>query len=207
MSKTIACYVLVLLTVNLSIAQKRAKIGFQAGAYGGGILSQIFGDNYAGFDRLGPQAGLFSKYVMNNDFQIKTELCYIQKGSKQVLPKQGIYTNFKLDYIEVPVLLNYFYKDDIYAEAGLGFSYLLSAKVDLDGSGFIDQDLGFKNYELSGIIGAGYIFHPHFSISARWAYSILPIRPHPGNQTYLFDRGCYNNYIAAYIHYYFTKQK
>ena len=199
---------LILLISSLSLySQKRAKIGFQAGAYGGGILSQIFGDNYAGFDRLGPQAGLFSKYVMNNNFQLKTELCYIQKGSKQVIPKQGLYTNFKLDYIEVPVLLDYYYKEDIYAEAGLGIAYLLSAKVDLDGYGYLDDDLGFEKYDLSWIIGIGYQFHPHFSISARYAYSILPVRPNPGNQTYLFDRGCYNNYIAAYIHYYFTKQK
>ncbi len=187
--------------INYCLAQK--PDGFHAGFLGGLVASQVDGDNYAGYDRPGIQFGGFTNFMINEDWGGQVEIKYIQKGSKNQSQKHGIYFELKFDYIEVPLLVNYQFDEKISFEGGFGVAYLIRALEDKDGDGFLEPEPPFENYELNAIIGANYKFSDHFIVNAKYSYSILPIRPHPGNQTYYSDRGSYNNLLSVALYYMF----
>ena len=49
--------------------------------------------------------------------------------------------------------------------------------------------------------GVGYRFLDVFSAHFRFNYSILPIRAHPSGQTYLLNKGHYNNVLNVALYY------
>ena len=163
----------------------------------------VDGDRYAGYNRFGVSGGLFTNIRFSEFIGGQTELKYIQKGSKHSDAKSGTYFELKLDYIEVPVLVNVHFYDKMYLEAGLSLGYLVVSKEDRDGYGFYDPYPEFDNYELGFIAGFNYSFSEKWVGNIRYSYSVLPVRPHPGNQTYYFDRGNYNNLVNFALYYYF----
>jgi len=194
---------ILLISIIISISYAQKPDGFHAGIIGGLVASQVDGDNYAGYNRLGLQFGGFTKFKLNQDWGGQVEIKYLQKGSKQVSQKNGIFFEIKLDYVEVPVLVNYQFDEKMYAEGGFAFAYLIGAHEDRDGYGFSDYTNDFEAYDLSALIGFNYIFNAHFIGNVKYSYSMLPIRPHPGNQTYWGDMGCYNNLVSAALYYKF----
>jgi hypothetical protein len=124
----------VFMLISISGFTQRGDIGFKGGISAGFVFTQVDGDNYSGYNRLGPQAGVFSKYIFNEDFSLHTEIKYIQKGSKhvskdengQILPSD--YFALKLDYFELPILLEYKIQEKFYAQAGIGLGYLINSE-------------------------------------------------------------------------------
>ncbi|MFC2152565.1 hypothetical protein ACFLSE_08560, partial [Bacteroidota bacterium] len=62
-------------------------------------------------------------------------------------------------------------------------------------------DPPFNEFEFSGLGGIEYKITENISFSARFNYSILPVRDHPGNQTYFLNRGQYNNALTFAVYY------
>ncbi|MFH2095180.1 MAG: outer membrane beta-barrel protein [Bacteroidota bacterium] len=184
-----------------SIAQK--KQGFSAGISAGLVASQVDGDRYSGYQRLGMQGGIFSSFTIGEDMFGKIEIKYMQKGSKRVDQKNGVYFELKLQYIEVPVLAGYQIDEKFSVEAGPGLGYLIKAEEDRDGAGFTEADPAFESYEICGILGLNYELNDNIIANVKASYSMLPVRPHPGNQTYYMDKGNYNNLICASVYYRF----
>lgn len=193
--------IFLLLFISYSFAQK--PDGFHAGLFGGLVASQVDGDNYAGYNRLGLQFGGFSNFKFDNVWGAQFEIKYIQKGSKFQSQKTGTFFEVKLDYVEVPILFNYQFDEKMYFEAGLGVAYLIKSAEDRDGSGFTEYDPPFETYEINSIIGFNYILSSRIIGNVKYSYSILPIRPNPGNQVYWGERGSYNNLVSAALYFKF----
>ena len=119
-----------LLLLNFSVAFGQKADGFHAGFLGGLVASQVDGDNYAGYNRLGIQFGGFTNFMINEDWGGQVEIKYIQKGSKHQSQKHGTYFELKFDYVEVPLLVNYQFDEKISFEGGLGVAYLIRALED-----------------------------------------------------------------------------
>ncbi|MFH2141565.1 MAG: porin family protein [Bacteroidota bacterium] len=188
-----------------SFAQRKDH-GFKSGITAGVVFSQVDGDSFSGYQKLGLQCGIFSKYIINDKFNSHVEIKYIQKGSKRVNPKNGVFFDFKLDYIDIPLMVIYYINKITFLDGGLGIAYLFNAKVDPDAGGFADAFEiyeGLKKYEFSLILGGGYYFSDKWMVNARYSYSILPFLPHPGGQMYYTDMGCYNNLVGATLNYIF----
>jgi len=194
--------VILFLTI-ISFCSAQEPDGFHAGVFGGLVASQVDGDNYAGYNRLGFQFGGFTNFKLTQDWGAQIEIKYLQKGSKEASQKNVYYFAIKLDYVEIPFLVNYQFDEKMYAEGGLSFAYLLGAHEDRDGYGYSDATGDFEAYDASALLGFNYIFNAHFIGNVKYSYSILPIRPHPGNQTYWGDMGSYNNLLSAALYYKF----
>ena len=177
--------------------------GFTAGVLGGIVPSQVDGDSYGGYGKIGFQAGFFSVLQTNEQMYWQAEIKWMQKGSKYVSAKQGLYYALNLNYVEVPVSFTYIYRKKILGELGISYGYLFKAMEDNDGNGGVEPVPPMKNNDVEALIGVGYRFSDNFWIMNRLGYSLISIRDYPGGQKYWFNRGWANNLISIAAYYKF----
>jgi len=164
----------------------------------GAVTSQVDGDKLEGYDKPGINTGIGVENHFHDYWLFRMELNYIQTGSRKLanpdIPNDRFYT-LRLNYVEVPFLFGVTIKKKYLIEAGLVFAYLFKAREDVDGSGFIEPEPPFKKYDFPIRTGVGYKITDKLILKFHYSYSTLPIRNHPGNQTWYFNRGQYNNYL------------
>ena len=195
---------------------------FYGGIIVGTTISQVDGDNYGGYHKISPLAGVFVRNAFNESWGMYSGIEYKRKGSKEVQKNDaGYVTHFyamHLDYIEVPLLatyrlkkigipgvFSYSFNNEFLFDFGLSFAYLIKSAED-DGTGII-QVAGrpFRDYEIAHHIGLNYNLTQNWILSWRFSYSLfmLPIREFPGGQVYWFNRGQYNHNMSFAIKYEF----
>ncbi|MEA3318342.1 MAG: porin family protein [Bacteroidota bacterium] len=185
-----------ILISNLSFSQK-----FGGGILGGMAVSQLDGDSWGGYHKAGLYFGVFTNAKLNKKFWTQLELAYIQKGSKSNSKEPNyVYYKCKLNYIQMPLLLKYNINNKINAEIGIAEGFLRNAYED-DGGGDIEPDIAFDKWETSVIIGASYKFTDRINANVRINYSLIPIRNHPGGQSFWLNNGQYNNVLSFSLYY------
>jgi hypothetical protein len=210
-------------TANICHAQY-----FNAGFRLGGNLCQIDGDQMSGYNLLGLVGGVFVAYHFNDKWEGQFEMLYSQKGSQRVTTDSsaanfnGIWDEFRIDYIEVPVMVNYNLNKKFKLSAGLGAALMVGNDFIGRGNnvfihnaelGSSNVDLGITKGEFSGTIGVQYFFTPKLSLYGRFTYSLAGInKPNNGlsastNATafYIYDGGLANNVISFGLYYYMLK--
>jgi hypothetical protein len=193
-------YVLIALSLlPLHLAAQQFRGGIIAGING----SQVDGDHYAGYNKLGIMAGFFVYRPVSEKLDIQLEIKYMGKGaSKKTTKSDLVQYKSQLHYVEMPLLLHYKASRKLGIEAGLGFGYLFSyAEKDEYGEIPIEDAAKFNAFELSSIIGLRYNIKPFLALNLRYSYSILPILNSPGDITYFFNRGAYNNLFSIGVMY------
>lgn len=191
-----------LLFLSFVPLQMKAQ-AFTGGMLGGLSVNQIDGDEYAGYDKAGIVFGGWVRTNTTGPFQVQGEIRYFGKGAaNRANPDQpDRYYRVRLRYVEVPVLLRYTISSHIPLGLGLSAGYLAEAKEDLTGDGYIDPVRKFRRLELAGQATAGYDFSSHITGEIRFSYSLIPVRDHPGGQTFLGNLGQYNNNLSFCILY------
>lgn len=171
---------IILMILSLStIAAVRAQY-FKGGLTGGVNVSQIDGDYLGGYNKFGFQAGGFVNYDITDKFVGLLELKYIQKGKvKTADPTVGETDYFKvvLDYVQLPIIVQYKIGYNFRIELGLGLGYLLQDRF-YDGYGkFPNDQLGYKYYEfeLASILGISYDLNEQWFFNVRWCKSLIPV--------------------------------
>lgn len=156
---------------------------FGAAFVAGLNMSQIQGDNLAGYHKAGLTAGIRGITYLNDLWNLNIELLYTQKGSRNGLfednfvPRQGM----DFDYIEVPVTIeikDWVVEEDdgsyakVSAHAGFSYGRLIS-------SGLIEYDEilldAIDDNDLSFLLGLRFRWNTHFAVSGRYSRSIIPI--------------------------------
>jgi hypothetical protein len=193
------------ITVNSLISAQT----FTGGALLGINASQVDGDNYAGYNKLGFMGGAYVYTSLSRRFDLQMEIKYMGKGANKPTTEQDLtrYTS-NLHYIEIPVLVRLNTKIKLGWEAGLGFGYLFSFN-EKDENGLLSSQNAtqFKPFELSYILGASYQFAPKFLVNLRYSYSVLSIAKKvvdnnvPNMQYYRVGRGVYNNLFSIGLYY------
>ena len=207
--KIFICFVLLLAT-NTAISQNiKGAILF------GTNISQVDGDEVFGFKHYGFNVGASAIMPLGDSkWSIALETTYSQKGAYEKYDPAGIdsvypYYNLRLDYVEVPVVIQYTDKNIITFGTGLSWGRLIEfneiehgLKVQWENTygpysrSDIDwlADLRFRVYE-----------RLHFNI--RYSYSLSKIR----TRTYIkpqgttWDRRQYNNIITLRLVYIFNE--
>ncbi len=193
------------LSLSISVYSQEFKAGIQLGITG----TQVTGDQLAGFNK----AGLFGGFFVNRNFgrlgDGQLEINFIQKGSKKnAHPDKGDYVKYllRLNYIEVPVMYKFNIKNILKIEAGVMFAYLINSKeFDIQGKVYPDPSIPYyKKYDISGFAGINYKINDIFSLSFRYSYSILAIRPKPNSVTYRYNAGQFNEVLCSSLQYNFN---
>lgn len=123
----------------------------------------IDNDNSSDFDsRIGIHAGLLGHIHLNNDFALQPEVFYSMQGAKNGN------NELKLDYINIPVLVQYMFDNGFRLQAGPQLGLLVNAKAENNNSSNDLKDQ-FKSVDAALSFGVGYIHPPtSFGIDARY---------------------------------------
>ncbi len=191
---------------------------FNTGLIAGLSGSQIEGDGYGGYRKIGLIGGGFVGFNISEKVATQFEIYFINKGSFDAAhPDKGDYDKFSvnLNYIEVPLIINYkISRKKIKIEAGLYLAKLVGTpKLENEfGSIFVTQ-FPFKSFDFGGLIGASYKINKHFSCNLRSKNSIIPIRDfqnfdqNVGLLNKLFNRGWYNVDLNFTVRFHFINKK
>lgn len=186
----------ILIFLTQAIYSQRFGGGFLAGL----SMTHLDGDNWGGYHKAGFTGGIYTYTKLNKNMDIQLELRYVQKGSQSNSEIPEEYYRSELNYIEIPLFLKYHFHSKISADIGIAFGYLQKS-TENDGYGELPSDPEFNKTELSGLIGLEYQLLKRIKFNARFNYSILPVRDHPGEQTYYLNKGQYNSVLTFTLYY------
>ncbi len=149
-SKIIIAFVFLTSFSQISFSQISSdNSGLKFGVKGGVNFSNLYTDNVEDNNVLtGFNAGVFTKLSITESLAIQPELLYTTKGAE--LKYNNAFVNgtstFRLNYLELPVLLVINLTDNFNVHAGPYFSYLLDGKVTNDSQGTLfDIENNIKN--------------------------------------------------------------
>lgn len=188
---------------------------FNGGVLAGLTASQVDGDSYAGFDKVGLQGGVFVNTYLSANTSVQMEIKYNGRGARKKTSEDDteIY-KLTLHYIDLPVLFQYEIKKKIILEAGIITGYLFGAGGE-DSGGKLDNDylVEFKKFDLDWALGARYRVNENISVGIRYSYSFFSIRDYVNSNAnygvianiFGYTTGDYNNYLSFGIYYQFNR--
>lgn len=187
---------------------------FNGGVFIGGDVSQVDGDNNAGFHKFGYLAGALVSLRVSPHSSFQMEIGYIQKGSRinaDSLTNTGNTYLMRFHYLEVPLLYQYTFAKRFSWEAGPAMDVLLGSLE--EANGFETQStVPLRPVTLAGIAGVSGFITRHLKANLRLNYSLLSIRDISGMHIIpssyrhiFFETGQYNNVISFSIMWYFKE--
>lgn len=172
---------------------------FKPGVFGGIVTSQVGGDGYSGFNKLGVTLGGFVRYSLSKNWTTQFEIAYVQKGSRNNFSitennVDQVQERFlmRMNYIEIPVLFkfkhnNFVYEGGLYYSRMIGFfleyfnGYSTTGPFDnLDDFNSQLEALGqskkVMDWDFGGMVGVGYAITDNILGSIRLSNSFVAIK-------------------------------
>ena len=142
------------------------------GVKGGVNAAQLNFDNNTSSDsKTGIHLGILAHiHTSSKSWAIQPELLYSMEGAKEI---GGSSIKFNLNYLNLPVLVQYMFDNGFRLEAGPQIGFLLDAKRK-SGDVSVDYD-GFKSTAFSIPIGVGYLTTSGLGFDARYVFGISNI--------------------------------
>lgn len=187
------------------------------GLVGGINFSQVDGDGYKGYSKMGYTGGgvLFLPFgemempITDATIALSMEVLFTQKGSKGTgAILGGAFSNQKinLQYAEVPLQLN-LYRGARKSGFGAGFSigYLASSEETIDQGNVtgVKPGFAFKKFDLNFVLTGNLHLWNGFFLSPRFQYSMLSVRNN--NSRYGGRNEQFNNVVAIRLMYLFKR--
>ena len=196
-----------ILIISLFVSISGFAQEFKGGLMAGFVTSQVDGDTWSGYNKSSFSAGAFVNRQISEKAAGQIEFRYIRKGALEDDTKDGggTYYKSKLNYIQVPVIGQYFRGNFIF-EGGPAFNVLInSAEEDLNGEIPENQTTDFNRIELSVLGGFAYQVTEKIRINFRFEYSMLPIRDNFGDdiETVFYAQQYSFNNVLSFSMYYF----
>jgi hypothetical protein len=191
-------WLLLVLMPVLSLAQE-----FNGGIIAGGIISQVDGDTWKGYDKFGYLAGGYVSLKISPHSSFQMEMAYIQKGSRHNADSSNFYDQtylLRLHYLEIPVLYQYTFGRRFSLEAGPAVDVLMGYEEEQDGISDPPTE-PIRNITLSGILGASVYLTHNLKANFRVNYSLMSLRdtdaPYPdAYRKMFFQYGQFNNVLS-----------
>jgi hypothetical protein len=213
MRKSVLLIVISLWVAANSYAQEEERKVFSGGLIPGANFTQVDGDSYYGYHKIGLNVGGTVYVHFTGTFGASMELIYTQKGSRaetvEESPYSGTYVSqyhINVNYVEVPITFHYIIRKYDF-EAGAAYARLVGSRewayTDIPIN--IDPVINsFNNFDIEYVFGAGRKLYKRLYANFRFQYSITSIRPLgsiPPGYSWGVD-GQYNNIISLRVIYY-----
>lgn len=130
--------------------------------------------------KAGFHVGGLAHFHLSKEWAIQPELMFSQQGGKSRSEANKTSTN--LDYLTVPVLVQYMFNNGFRLQAGPQLGILVNAKSKLGGNSTDIKDR-YKTADISFPIGIGYLTHSGLGIDARWVPGLTNIQKSGTNHT------------------------
>lgn len=181
---------------GLYLPEKRV---FYGGLIAGANFAQVDGDYFAGYHKVGLNAGGIMYAQLAKHVALSIEILYAQKGSKSdqvefspynksvILVKYGISAN----YAEIPLMINYFDKRKSHCGVGVSYGRLVNSSENITVDSFntllhpnFNILYPFKKDAFDFVAGAELHLWKGLFMNVRFQYSLLPIRTQLPPPTY-----------------------
>ncbi|MCX6245120.1 MAG: porin family protein [Bacteroidetes bacterium] len=186
---------------------------FNGGLMAGGIVSQVDGDYYGGYNKLGYLGGGFVSLRVSPRSSFQMELEYIQKGSRINSDSTNAGNTYlmRFHYLEVPVLYQFTFAKKFSFETGPAMDVLLGSREESNGLE-TQSTIPLRNITVTGIIGASWFITEHLKVNFRINYSLMSIRQtaetYPASYRYIFwQKGQFNNLLSLSLLWYFKARE
>ena len=223
------CLIIVWALLSLQTTTLHAQSPFKAGVSIGVNLAQIDGDHQFGYDKRGFGYGIRGGVAVRKNFDIMTELLYVQKGAspKSTQPFDSRRAEIELKYAEVPLLFSYhFKKNDLgfykwTIQGGASYGRLLKSTsivtkkllIDSLATESLSQE-NYKKHDISFMMGFTYNIRSNLGINIRHSIALTTLYDNPDFDTptptvkkaekYMSFR---NYYLSFQIYYDFLSPK
>ena len=172
--------------------------------------SQVHGDAYSGFHKIGVMGGVGVETVFSEKVSLNLSFLFIQKGAqKNPNPTKGDLSAYylNLNYLEVPILVSYTQKKFLF-DAGISAAYLINY-YEADQNYRYTGIFPFQKFDYSVKIGLGYHINKKWFVNFRSSNSFITTRPNRIKQAIYynniiartFNKGYYNNILEFTISY------
>ncbi len=161
---------------------------FYGGLHLGANFSQVDGDGFSGYHKVGIAGGAAVYVRFLGTFGASLGLGYAQKGSSEaritgtaIGPAVFRY-RIHLEYAELPLLLHYFSPGRFHYSGGFSYSRLVNSKEeaeDINPIRISPELYPFRKQDWSGILGITYRIYGQWFISGQYQYTIGSIRSEP----------------------------
>lgn len=194
MKKSKQIFALTLAIIGIAANQKSIAQDFKGGISVGANFSQVDGDQYGGYNKLGLNLGMYLYRSLDRDSKIQLEILYSQKGSKKrictdcAVPDPTF--SLRYHYIEIPVL---YVRSFGNLEAHIGTGASINVLATREDNGIISDDDKLNRVEIPIHLGASYPITDQANVFLRHSYSLLRAGNPYNGATYLFTQnGLYN---------------
>lgn len=154
------------LFIGTTAFSQSLDLGIKAGANFASISDVTGLKNKTGF-----QAGIFAGIGFTEKVGIQADLMYSQQGGEF---KGG---DFDLTYINIPIVLKYYLIQGLNIQAGPQFGFVVDDKLSF---GDINAKAKAKDFDLSGVVGAGYDFPLGIRVDARYNFGLTDVSSEEG---------------------------
>lgn len=142
-------------------AQAQMKFGAKGGLNIASVKASGGGTDITSSSRTSISLGAFGNFSVSNKFKIQPELLYAGLGGVE----EGI--KFKIDYLAIPVLGQFYATKKLYLQAGPQLGVLLGAKQE-----GIDVKEFFRSTDLQLLFGGGFYITKKLSVDLRYGFSM-----------------------------------
>lgn len=157
---------------------------FYGGLLGGASFSQVDGDAYAGYHKVGINAGGIIYARLGENIAASVEILYSEKGARghfeKFLSRDTIMTDYRirLRYAEVPIQLNYFDRRRSHFGAGFSYSQLITGEEEVETNfGPIDASAyPFRKADVNFLLTGNLHLVKGLFLNARFQYSLFSVR-------------------------------
>ena len=171
---------------------------------GGGLAlglnaSQVDGDNYAGYHKMGLNIGVTGFIPVRDKMAISVEISLNQKGSTKRPHPQDPYGNsykLRLDYLDIPILFNFKDKNKLIVAGGFSYGTLVRFEEIVNGTynTYPINDPPYSPFDINAIADLKYPIREKLFFNFRYSYSMLGIRTYMDYMGRI--RGQRNHYMA-----------
>lgn len=162
-------YLVSFITIMVLVAGTATAQHTNIGLKGGLNSFNIQTDNSSSFDsKIGLHVGLLGHIHLADQYAFQPELVYSMQGATSGN------MDYKLDYINVPLLVQYMFDNGFRIQAGPQLGLLVNAKAENNSSVDIQDD--FKSIDMGLSVGASYVHPPTgYGIDARYNIGLSDI--------------------------------
>jgi len=196
--------VLLLICINFCTwVQDLSAQNIKAELIGGINASQIDGDQDAGFRHIGFNGGFGAIIPLGERINASFEVLYTMKGASSHLRcddstcTSGYKFKMNMNYIEIPVMLNYVDKKSVSFGIGAAYARLLNQQYFENGyelSSAPDFNIKSSGMDILGIAEISYKMFGNFWINLRYQYSLTPFGSNPYSR--FRSQGMFTNSVS-----------